>query len=71
MPQPLSSSMSMLVQRRPLVVCSRYSTGASAVIVIAGPNITCPTSTLTSGWAFTYSMTGAAADAQPLPGSPP
>ena len=57
MPQPVSSSMSMLVHRRPLLLCSRYSTGASAVIVIAGPNITWPTSTLTSGWAFTYSIT--------------
>jgi hypothetical protein len=71
MPQPLSSSMSMLVHRRPLVLCSRYSTGASAVMVMAAPNITCPTSTLSSGWAFTYCITPAAAEAQPLPGSPP
>src|SRR5262249_27424546 len=70
-PQPVSSSMSMLVHRRPLLLCRRYSTGASAVIVIAGPNITWPTSVLTSGWALTYSITCEAADFHPCPGSPP
>ncbi len=71
MPQPVSSSMSMLVHRRPLLLWSRYSTGASAVIVIAGPNITWPTSVLTSGWALTYSITLAAAELHGWPLPPP
>jgi hypothetical protein len=41
-----------------------YSTGASAVIVVAGPNMTCPTSPLTCWCVFTYSMISRAADRQ-------
>src|SRR5579884_2416240 len=60
MPQPDSSSISTFTHLRPLVACSRYSTGPSAVTVVAGPNITWPTSTLTSGCALTYSITSRA-----------
>ena len=61
----------MFTHFRPLVEYSRYSTGPSAVTVVAGPNITWPTSTVCSGCALTCSMTVAAAELQPLPASPP
>src|SRR5947199_10861688 len=71
MPQPDSSSISTFTHLRPLLAYRRCSTGLSAVTVVADPNITCPTSTLTSACAFTYSITARAADAHPLPGTPP
>src|SRR3989442_9037863 len=71
MPQPDSSSISTFTHLRPLLAYRRCSTGLSAVTVVADPNITCPTSTLTSACAFTYSITARAAHAHPLPGAPP
>src|SRR5271156_3361621 len=54
-PHPVSSSMSELTHFLPLDACSMYSTAPSAVSVVAGPNMTCPTSPLTSGCAAKYS----------------
>src|SRR6476619_2144460 len=52
-PQPVSSSISTLTHLRPLLFASRYSTGPSAVSVVAGPNITWPTAPVTSGCVLT------------------
>src|SRR6267143_1666530 len=57
MPHPDSSSMSTFTHLRPLLAYNTCSTGLSAVTVVAGPNITCPTSTLTSARAYPYSIT--------------
>src|SRR6266550_657135 len=68
MPQPDSSSISTFTHLRPLLAYRRCSTGLSAVTVVADPNITCPTSTLTSAWVFTYSITARAGErVQDLP----
>src|ERR1700754_1740296 len=52
MPQPVSASVSALTQRPWVISLRTAETGASAVIVVAGPNITCPMSALSSGCAL-------------------
>ena len=70
-PQPVSASVSALTQR-PWVISRRTAeTGASAVIVVAGPNITWPTSALSSGWALRYSASSGARERGRPPGRPP
>src|ERR1700722_8128772 len=67
MPQPVSSSMSALTHFFPLDLCSMYSTAPSAVSVVAAPNITCPTSPLTSGCVAKYSAICFASECQGAP----
>src|SRR4029078_6641024 len=68
MPHRVSSSMSTLTHLRPLLFASRYSTGPSAVSVVAGPHITGLTSPVTSGCVLMYSISSRAPDDQPPSG---
>ena len=71
MPHPVSASRSAFTHLPPVISRSTAETGASAVIVVAGPNITWPMSALCSGCAARCSASSGARERGRLPGVPP